>query len=96
MRAERSEWTGESFQLELSEDVTFWLSSCSVCFCSSAADSCGGGLDVESGGYFTSPGYPFDYLPSERCVWVITAQEPDQKILLTFNAYFHLEDKDCK
>ncbi|XP_029380756.1 neuropilin-1a-like [Echeneis naucrates] len=58
--------------------------------------SCGGGLDVESGGYFTSPGYPFDYLPSERCVWVITAQEPDQKILLTFNAYFHLEDKDCK
>ncbi|XP_071348522.1 cubilin-like isoform X19 [Trachinotus anak] len=57
---------------------------------------CGNNLELDSPGYLTSPGYPFEYPPSQRCVWVITAPEPGQKILLNFNPHFYLEDRDCK
>ncbi|XP_068196187.1 neuropilin-1a-like [Antennarius striatus] len=60
------------------------------------ADKCGGSIDIHTADYLTSPGYPGAYPPSQQCVWVITAPEPPQKILINFNPHFDLEDRDCK
>ncbi|KAM6989399.1 neuropilin-1a-like [Tautogolabrus adspersus] len=60
------------------------------------ADKCGGNIEIHTADYLTSPGYPGAYPPSQQCVWVITAPEPGQKILINFNPHFDLEDRDCK
>ncbi|XP_040027331.2 neuropilin-1a isoform X1 [Gasterosteus aculeatus] len=57
---------------------------------------CGGNIEIHAADYLTSPGYPGAYPPSQQCVWVITAPEPGQKILINFNPHFDLEDRDCK
>uniref|UniRef100_A0A8P4GKP4 Neuropilin n=1 Tax=Dicentrarchus labrax TaxID=13489 RepID=A0A8P4GKP4_DICLA len=57
---------------------------------------CGGNIEIHTADYLTSPGYPGAYPPSQQCVWVITAPEPGQKILINFNPHFDLEDRDCK
>ncbi|XP_029309020.1 neuropilin-1a-like isoform X2 [Cottoperca gobio] len=59
-------------------------------------DKCGGTIEIHTPDYLTSPGYPGAYPPSQQCVWVITAPEPGQKILINFNPHFDLEDRDCK
>uniref|UniRef100_A0A665XE84 Neuropilin n=1 Tax=Echeneis naucrates TaxID=173247 RepID=A0A665XE84_ECHNA len=59
-------------------------------------DICGGNIEIDVPDYLTSPGYPGAYPPSQQCVWVITAPEPGQKILINFNPHFDLEDRDCK
>ncbi|XP_023280239.1 neuropilin-1a-like isoform X1 [Seriola lalandi dorsalis] len=59
-------------------------------------DKCGGNIEIDIADYLTSPGYPGAYPPSQQCVWVITAPEPGQKILINFNPHFDLEDRDCK
>uniref|UniRef100_A0AAQ5Y9P9 Neuropilin n=1 Tax=Amphiprion ocellaris TaxID=80972 RepID=A0AAQ5Y9P9_AMPOC len=59
-------------------------------------DKCGGNIEIHAADYLTSPGYPGAYPPSQQCVWVITAPEPGQKILINFNPHFDLEDRDCK
>ncbi|XP_078143764.1 neuropilin-1a-like [Centroberyx gerrardi] len=59
-------------------------------------DKCGDNIEINSADYLTSPGYPGAYPPSQQCVWVITAPEPGQKILINFNPHFDLEDRDCK
>ncbi|MGH0142425.1 UNVERIFIED_CONTAM: hypothetical protein FKN15_048974 [Acipenser sinensis] len=58
--------------------------------------SCGGHLNAKDAGYITSPGYPHEYPPHQRCEWVITAPEPTQKIVLNFNPHFELEKLDCR
>ncbi|RXM32121.1 Neuropilin-2 [Acipenser ruthenus] len=58
--------------------------------------SCGGRLNAKDAGYITSPGYPHEYPPHQRCEWVITAPEPTQKIVLNFNPHFELEKLDCR
>uniref|UniRef100_A0A8C5I949 Neuropilin-1a-like n=1 Tax=Gouania willdenowi TaxID=441366 RepID=A0A8C5I949_GOUWI len=57
---------------------------------------CGGSIEIHTADYLTSPGYPGAYPPSQQCVWVITAPEAGQKILINFNPHFDLEDRDCK
>ncbi|KAM3866381.1 neuropilin-1a-like [Diretmus argenteus] len=57
---------------------------------------CGANIEITSADYLTSPGYPGAYPPSQQCVWVMTAPEPGQKILINFNPHFDLEDRDCK
>ncbi|MBN3286785.1 NRP2 protein, partial [Polyodon spathula] len=57
---------------------------------------CGGRLNAKDAGYITSPGYPHEYPPHQRCEWVITAPEPTQKIVLNFNPHFELEKLDCR
>uniref|UniRef100_A0A4W6BU07 CUB domain-containing protein n=1 Tax=Lates calcarifer TaxID=8187 RepID=A0A4W6BU07_LATCA len=52
-------------------------------------------LEIGRGNYLTSAGYPMTYPPSHECVWVLTAPEPHQKILINFNPFFDLEDTDC-
>ncbi|XP_038146705.1 neuropilin-1a-like isoform X2 [Cyprinodon tularosa] len=59
-------------------------------------DMCGGSIKITNADYLTSPGYPTSYPPSQQCVWVITAPEDGQKILINFNPHFDLEDRDCK
>lgn len=59
-------------------------------------DKCGGSIEIHTADYLTSPDYPGAYPPSQNCVWVITAPEPGQKILINFNPHFDLEDRDCK
>ncbi|XP_061835052.1 neuropilin-1a-like isoform X1 [Nerophis lumbriciformis] len=59
-------------------------------------DECGAAIEFHTADYLTSPGYPGAYPPSQHCVWVITAPEPGQKILINFNPHFDLEDRDCK
>uniref|UniRef100_A0A672JV10 Neuropilin n=1 Tax=Salarias fasciatus TaxID=181472 RepID=A0A672JV10_SALFA len=61
-----------------------------------SSDKCGGNIEIHTADYLTSPGYPGAYPPSQQCVWVITAPEPGQKILINFNPHFDLEDRDCK
>uniref|UniRef100_A0A8C1TE45 Neuropilin n=1 Tax=Cyprinus carpio TaxID=7962 RepID=A0A8C1TE45_CYPCA len=51
---------------------------------------------VHSANYLTSPGYPVSYYPSQKCIWVITAPGPNQRILINFNPHFDLEDRECK
>ncbi|XP_022617506.1 tolloid-like protein 1 [Seriola dumerili] len=58
--------------------------------------TCGSNLQIDSGSYLTTSGFPYEYLPSQHCVWVLTALEPGHKIILSFNPYFNLEGKDCK
>uniref|UniRef100_A0A8C3APZ0 Neuropilin n=1 Tax=Cyclopterus lumpus TaxID=8103 RepID=A0A8C3APZ0_CYCLU len=70
------------------------LTQLSAFFC--GADKCGGDIEIHAADYLTSPGYPGAYPPSQQCVWVITAPEPGQKILINFNPHFDLEDRDCK
>ncbi|KAK5860395.1 hypothetical protein PBY51_021876 [Eleginops maclovinus] len=60
------------------------------------SDKCGANIEIDNADYLTSPGYPSAYPPSQQCVWVITAPEPGQKILINFNPHFDLEDRDCK
>ncbi|XP_072902625.1 neuropilin-2-like isoform X1 [Hemitrygon akajei] len=76
-----------------------WISSC--CFLKLGAGQngavpCGESLDAREAGYITSPGYPHDYTPHQRCEWVIRAPESHQKILLNFNPHFELEKHDCR
>uniref|UniRef100_A0A3P9JBC1 Neuropilin-1a n=1 Tax=Oryzias latipes TaxID=8090 RepID=A0A3P9JBC1_ORYLA len=59
-------------------------------------DICGGNIVIHTADYLTSPGYPSAYPPSQQCVWVITAPEPSQRILINFNPHFDLEDRECK
>ncbi|XP_053186417.1 neuropilin-1a-like [Scomber japonicus] len=59
-------------------------------------DTCGGNMVINHANYLTSPGYPSAYPPSQNCVWVMTAPEPGQKILVNFNPHFDLEDRGCK
>ncbi|GAA6075295.1 neuropilin-1a isoform X1 [Tachysurus ichikawai] len=60
------------------------------------ADQCGENIRITSANYLTSPGYPASYVPSQRCVWVISAPAPHQRILINFNPHFDLEDRECK
>ncbi|KAL2085978.1 hypothetical protein ACEWY4_019298 [Coilia grayii] len=53
-------------------------------------------IRITTADYLTSPGYPMSYYPSQKCVWVITAPEPNQRILINFNPHFDLEDRECK
>ncbi|XP_068588491.1 neuropilin-1a-like, partial [Cebidichthys violaceus] len=57
---------------------------------------CGGNIRISTANYLTSPGYPLSYPPSQRCVWVISAPGPHQRILINFNPHFDLEDRECK
>ncbi|CDQ91377.1 unnamed protein product [Oncorhynchus mykiss] len=57
---------------------------------------CGDNIEITSADYLTSPGYPTSYPPSQQCMWVISAPDPGQKILINFNPHFDLEDRDCK
>uniref|UniRef100_A0A8C7WAZ0 Neuropilin n=1 Tax=Oncorhynchus mykiss TaxID=8022 RepID=A0A8C7WAZ0_ONCMY len=57
---------------------------------------CGDNIRITNANYLTSPGYPASYLPSQKCVWVITAPGPHQRILINFNPHFDLEDRECK
>uniref|UniRef100_A0A096M327 Neuropilin n=1 Tax=Poecilia formosa TaxID=48698 RepID=A0A096M327_POEFO len=57
---------------------------------------CGGNIRISSASYLTSPGYPMSYPPSQRCMWVISAPGPHQRILINFNPHFDLEDRECK
>uniref|UniRef100_A0A8C7KJV0 Neuropilin n=1 Tax=Oncorhynchus kisutch TaxID=8019 RepID=A0A8C7KJV0_ONCKI len=57
---------------------------------------CGDNIRITNANYLTSPGYPTSYLPSQKCVWVITAPGPHQRILINFNPHFDLEDRECK
>ncbi|XP_028661937.2 neuropilin-2a isoform X1 [Erpetoichthys calabaricus] len=57
---------------------------------------CGGRLNARDAGYITSPGYPHEYPPHQRCEWVITAPEASQRIVLNFNPHFELEKLDCR
>nr|XP_023695789.1 neuropilin-2-like isoform X1 [Paramormyrops kingsleyae] len=57
---------------------------------------CGGQLDASDAGYITSPGYPLEYPAHQNCLWVITAPEPSQRIVLNFNPHFELEKLDCR
>uniref|UniRef100_A0A3B4FHB6 Neuropilin n=1 Tax=Pundamilia nyererei TaxID=303518 RepID=A0A3B4FHB6_9CICH len=59
-------------------------------------DKCGGNIRISTANYLTSPGYPTSYPPSQRCVWVISAPGPHQRILINFNPHFDLEDRECK
>uniref|UniRef100_A0A673ZYI3 Neuropilin n=1 Tax=Salmo trutta TaxID=8032 RepID=A0A673ZYI3_SALTR len=58
--------------------------------------ACGDNIRITNANYLTSPGYPTSYLPSQKCVWVITAPGPHQRILINFNPHFDLEDRECK
>uniref|UniRef100_A0A3P9CLR4 Neuropilin n=1 Tax=Maylandia zebra TaxID=106582 RepID=A0A3P9CLR4_9CICH len=68
-----------------------WLTS-ELCF----LYKCGGNIRISTANYLTSPGYPTSYPPSQRCVWVISAPGPHQRILINFNPHFDLEDRECK
>uniref|UniRef100_A0A669CHT0 Neuropilin n=1 Tax=Oreochromis niloticus TaxID=8128 RepID=A0A669CHT0_ORENI len=70
-------------------------SSCSV-LCVIWINKCGGNIRISTANYLTSPGYPASYPPSQRCVWVISAPGPHQRILINFNPHFDLEDRECK
>ncbi|KAG8558788.1 hypothetical protein GDO81_017148 [Engystomops pustulosus] len=59
-------------------------------------NTCGGRLNAKVAGYITSPGYPNDYPSHQNCVWVVSAPEPNQKIVLNFNPHFEIEKHDCK
>ncbi|CAB1326078.1 unnamed protein product, partial [Coregonus sp. 'balchen'] len=59
-------------------------------------DTCGDNIEITNADYLTSTGYPTSYPPSQQCMWVISAPEPGQKILINFNPHFDLEDRDCK
>ncbi|KAI2649312.1 Neuropilin-1a [Labeo rohita] len=59
-------------------------------------DKCGDNIRITSANYLTSPGYPVSYYPSQKCIWVITAPGPNQRILINFNPHFDLEDRECK
>uniref|UniRef100_A0A8C1QBW2 Neuropilin n=1 Tax=Cyprinus carpio TaxID=7962 RepID=A0A8C1QBW2_CYPCA len=59
-------------------------------------DKCGDNIRISSANYLTSPGYPVSYYPSQKCIWVITAPGPNQRILINFNPHFDLEDRECK
>ncbi|XP_056440804.1 neuropilin-1a [Gadus chalcogrammus] len=58
-------------------------------------DKCGDNIRITKANYLTSPGYPASYSPSHKCVWVITAPGPHQRILINFNPHFDLEDREC-
>ncbi|KAJ8011899.1 hypothetical protein DPEC_G00063090 [Dallia pectoralis] len=60
------------------------------------SDKCGDNIVMTNANYLTSPGYPLSYPPSQNCMWVISAPEPNQKILINFNPHFDLEDRECK
>lgn len=60
------------------------------------SDKCGDNIRISKANYLTSPGYPQSYYPSQKCMWVITAPEPNQRILINFNPHFDLEDRECK
>lgn len=73
------------------------LGCCADCiFSFFLADKCGDNIRITNANYLTSPGYPTSYLPSQKCVWVITAPGPHQRILINFNPHFDLEDRECK
>ncbi|KAM4626525.1 neuropilin-2 [Discoglossus pictus] len=63
---------------------------------SQGANTCGGRINAKDPGYITSPGYPNDYPSHQNCEWVISAPEPNQKIVLNFNPHFDIEKHDCK
>uniref|UniRef100_A0A6Q2ZG67 Neuropilin n=1 Tax=Esox lucius TaxID=8010 RepID=A0A6Q2ZG67_ESOLU len=58
--------------------------------------NCGDNIRITNANYLTSPGYPASYVSSQKCVWVITAPGPHQRILINFNPHFDLEDRECK
>nr|XP_032831478.1 neuropilin-2-like isoform X2 [Petromyzon marinus] len=58
--------------------------------------TCGGEVSARNAGYITSPGFPDDYQPYQRCEWLLRAPESDQKIILNFNPHFDLEKHDCR
>uniref|UniRef100_A0A8K9VA73 Neuropilin n=1 Tax=Oncorhynchus mykiss TaxID=8022 RepID=A0A8K9VA73_ONCMY len=60
------------------------------------SDKCGDNIEITNADYLTSTGYPNSYPPSQQCMWVISAPEPGQKILINFNPHFDLEDRECK
>uniref|UniRef100_A0A4W5NZ40 Neuropilin 1a n=1 Tax=Hucho hucho TaxID=62062 RepID=A0A4W5NZ40_9TELE len=59
-------------------------------------NKCGDNIRITNANYLTSPGYPTSYVSSQKCVWVITAPGPHQRILINFNPHFDLEDRECK
>uniref|UniRef100_A0A8C7KH99 Neuropilin n=1 Tax=Oncorhynchus kisutch TaxID=8019 RepID=A0A8C7KH99_ONCKI len=84
--------------IHLNPCVCVTLGCCADCLFSPffLADKCGDNIRITNANYLTSPGYPTSYLPSQKCVWVITAPGPHQRILINFNPHFDLEDRECK
>ncbi|KAJ8010318.1 hypothetical protein DPEC_G00073800 [Dallia pectoralis] len=76
--------------------VLFLLMGISSCADSFKNDKCGDHIRITNANYLTSPGYPTSYSSSQKCVWVITALGPHQRILINFNPHFDLEDRECK
>ncbi|XP_040297314.1 neuropilin-2 isoform X1 [Bufo bufo] len=74
--------------------ISLHFSGCSVS--GREVNTCGGRLNAKVAGYITSPGYPNDYPSHQNCVWVVSAPEPNQKIVLNFNPHFEIEKHDCK
>ncbi|XP_060761946.1 neuropilin 1b isoform X2 [Neoarius graeffei] len=58
--------------------------------------ACGGNITIRSAGYVTSPGYPLGYPLSQQCLWLISAPNPHEQILINFNPHFDLENRECK
>ncbi|XP_053342158.1 neuropilin 1b isoform X3 [Clarias gariepinus] len=58
--------------------------------------TCGGNITITSAGYVTSPGYPSGYPLSQQCVWLISAPDPNKRILINFNPHFDIESRECK
>uniref|UniRef100_A0A8C4DQK3 Neuropilin n=1 Tax=Dicentrarchus labrax TaxID=13489 RepID=A0A8C4DQK3_DICLA len=84
------------FYSSLCETRVSFVSSRKQLFSLPSADKCGGNIRISTANYLTSPGYPMSYPPSQRCVWVISAPGPHQRILINFNPHFDLEDRECK
>lgn len=59
-------------------------------------DKCGDIIKIESFGYFIFFGYFYFYYLSEKCEWLIQVLDLYQRIMINFNFYFDLEDRDCK
>uniref|UniRef100_A0A8C5PCX5 Neuropilin n=1 Tax=Leptobrachium leishanense TaxID=445787 RepID=A0A8C5PCX5_9ANUR len=74
--------------------IALWFTGAKVS--GQGVSSCGGRLNAKDPGYITSPGYPSDYPSHQNCEWVISAPEPNQKIVLNFNPHFEIEKHDCK
>uniref|UniRef100_UPI00358E0450 neuropilin-2-like n=1 Tax=Myxine glutinosa TaxID=7769 RepID=UPI00358E0450 len=57
---------------------------------------CGEERTVREAGHITSPGYPEQYPPRQRCKWLLRAATPEQQVSVTFNPHFNIERNDCR
>ncbi|XP_027032167.2 neuropilin-2a isoform X3 [Tachysurus fulvidraco] len=89
--------------MDITHTLTHTLLLLACCCCcgftvraEAEGEKCGEPVDATTAGYITSPGYPSEYPPHQNCEWVITAPEPNQRIILNFNPHFELERLDCR